>query len=37
LRKEEGSWLISELLVVEVNPQEETLPTPDYSQLTPSP
>lgn len=37
LKKVEGRWLISELMVVEVEPMEEALPTPDYSQLTPSP
>ena len=37
LRKVEGSWLISELMVLEVDPAEEALPTPDYSQLTQSP
>lgn len=37
LQKTDGRWLISELTVVEVDPPEETLPTPDYSQLTQSP
>lgn len=37
LVKVEGSWLISELKVLEVDPPQEALPTPDYSQLTQSP
>lgn len=38
LVKEDGRWLISELEVIESNPAEEALPTPDYSQLeTPQP
>lgn len=33
LEKIEGRWFISEIEVLEVNPEEETKPTPDYSQL----
>ena len=33
LNKVEGRWLISGLTVLEENPEEEVLPTPDYSQL----
>ena len=33
LSKIEGRWLISDLTVLEENPEEEVLPTPDYSQL----
>lgn len=33
LTKTEGRWLISGLEVLELDPQEDVLPTPDYSQL----
>lgn len=33
LSKVEGRWLISGLDILEENPQQEVLPTPDYSQL----
>ena len=33
LTKVDGSWLISGLIVLEENPEEEVRPTPDYSQL----
>ena len=33
VEKRDGRWLISDLTVLELDPQEEVLPTPDYSQL----
>ena len=33
LTKSEGRWLISGIKVLEEDPEEEPLPTPDYSQL----
>lgn len=33
LTKTEGRWLISALDIQELDPEEEALPTPDYSQL----
>jgi len=33
LTKTEGRWLISGITVLEENPQEDVLPTPDYSRL----
>lgn len=33
LKRIEGRWLIDSLTVVERNPEDEVLPTPDYSQL----
>ncbi len=33
LAKVDGRWLIAALTVLEENPEEEPLPTPDYSQL----
>lgn len=33
LVKQDGRWLINSLTVLEESPEEEVLPTPDYSQL----
>ncbi len=37
LARVDGRWLITELEILEENPEGEVLPTPDYSQLSPSP